>query len=423
MTKTLEDRVQQLHNLTEVAVSPGNAHSSQYMRGMANGMLIASSVFTDQEPVFVLPDQVKDDSESKLAGAMYFLDRSAKMFRIYQGQHQGKAMDTKRSESERLQAREKATVNEVHAEALERFIAYANVETYHDLAMRTAAPNTVFHYPFDDPAAGDEIHFELLNAFAEFVASASKLDRWKSQLFYGKDKPTVSSHQVMVRLVTTAGLGDLDGIEVALAKLPSPQFLHAILGIGSEAGEIIEDALVLVCTNDMDIREATLSNITRETGDIDWFQELLALSTGVSVEDARKVNIARLRKRFPGKFSEADAVARADEDTILQGGGRIDMSASNLPHPEGDKIVVIFGPAASGKTRHAEEFRVNYHSRKVVDDWNGETKLEGGDLVLLTSDAGDVRSFSHLMSSGVFPGGTRVEFVGIERALQEIGRS
>lgn len=57
------------------------------------------------------------------ADALIFIEASAKQFRHYQGQHEGKSQDTKRSEGERYIARVKAEVNRNIASELEGFLA------------------------------------------------------------------------------------------------------------------------------------------------------------------------------------------------------------------------------------------------------------------------------------------------------------
>lgn len=47
--KMLED----LDNVTAIAVDPGNAGVDEYMRGMANGLLLAQSIFKDTEPKYI----------------------------------------------------------------------------------------------------------------------------------------------------------------------------------------------------------------------------------------------------------------------------------------------------------------------------------------------------------------------------------
>lgn len=46
-------RLKDLDNVTSIAASPGNAHANQYMLGMANGLILAQSIFTDKEPAYL----------------------------------------------------------------------------------------------------------------------------------------------------------------------------------------------------------------------------------------------------------------------------------------------------------------------------------------------------------------------------------
>lgn len=48
--------LEQLDNCTAVAISPGNADVNDYLRGMANGLLLARSIFKGGEPKYINPD-------------------------------------------------------------------------------------------------------------------------------------------------------------------------------------------------------------------------------------------------------------------------------------------------------------------------------------------------------------------------------
>lgn len=169
---------------------------------------------------------------------------------------------------------------------------------YPMLATRTAADT--WHKP------SDEEERSMVNVLFEFVRAAQYLDKYKAALFYGK--PFVPPESIDNHSAHFQFIGD-------------HRRIHAILGIASEAGEIVENMLLEMqnLRHDLPIDqhehdEKIRNNYGEETGDLDWFQELLAASSGmISVRDARDQNIAKLRKRFPHKFSEADAIARADK--------------------------------------------------------------------------------------------------------------
>lgn len=167
---------------------------------------------------------------------------------------------------------------------------------YHAAAMRTAAGPEVF-YP------GNARPHDVAYYLARFIIMARHLDAFKSALFYGKVK-----HVEINDLAGLLASGGTDG-HFDFDHIANPQLLHACLGITSEAGEIAEDLLKA-----LQGQLLSTENLVRESGDIDWFQELLATATETPVNVARAFNVARLRQRFPDAFSEADAIARADEE-------------------------------------------------------------------------------------------------------------
>lgn len=45
--------LEQLDNCTAIAISPGNGDVNDYLRGMANGLLLAQSIFKGGEPKYI----------------------------------------------------------------------------------------------------------------------------------------------------------------------------------------------------------------------------------------------------------------------------------------------------------------------------------------------------------------------------------
>lgn len=44
--------------------------------------------------------------------------------------------------------------------------------------------------------------------------------------------------------------------------------------------------------------------------------------------------------------------------------------------------VVIYGSVASGKTRYAEQYKTHFGCNRIIEEWDGKTLLEVGDLAL-----------------------------------------
>lgn len=103
----------------------------------------------------------------------------------------------------------------------------------------------------------------------------------------------------------------------ATANRRMARLLHAVLGLMSEVGEIA-DALkkVLIYGKDLD-----LVNLVEEHADESWYMALLIDAVGSSFEESWAKNIAKLRARFPDKFTQEAALHRdlAAERRALEG--------------------------------------------------------------------------------------------------------
>lgn len=86
------------------------------------------------------------------------------------------------------------------------------------------------------------------------------------------------------------------------------RLVHAWLGFITEAGEIAQAIQGLEKGESVD----TL-NLIEECGDMQWYLNLMAIAIS-SLEDVMERNIAKLRVRFPEKFSEEDAIDRDLEE-------------------------------------------------------------------------------------------------------------
>ena len=74
--------------------------------------------------------------------------------------------------------------------------------------------------------------------------------------------------------------------------------------------------------------------------------------------------------------------------------------------------VVIHGPQGCGKTRNAQALAAHFGCSRVVDDWNGQSKIEEGSLVLTNSMVFGIKV-------SALPVGRR--FVPFSKAMAEAG--
>jgi len=88
-----------------------------------------------------------------------------------------------------------------------------------------------------------------------------------------------------------------------------PDILHAALGVASEAGEFADPVKKAIFYG----KPVDLVNMDEEVGDILWYLALYCNTRGIIMGELMDRNIAKLRKRYPEKFTEDGAIARADK--------------------------------------------------------------------------------------------------------------
>lgn len=125
-------------------------------------------------------------------------------------------------------------------------------------------------------------------------ASSKLMDAAKRALFYNKTD----------RLDATPYALDASN-PLGLEFQQHPDDVHAILGMESEVSEIT-DAIISSEFTDEERR----AKIIDESGDFLWYLALLFKRHGITFEEVFDGNIAKLKKRYPGKFSVEAAVNR-----------------------------------------------------------------------------------------------------------------
>lgn len=98
----------------------------------------------------------------------------------------------------------------------------------------------------------------------------------------------------------------LPGINECALTVRRAQLLHAILGVVSEAGEMIE---AFRRTYD-ETNEAVRVNCIEEGGDVIWYITRWLKTSDSSVQDASQRVYRKLQTRYPEKFTEAAALNR-----------------------------------------------------------------------------------------------------------------
>lgn len=151
---------------------------------------------------------------------------------------------------------------------------------------------------------GDKIPYHsTVQALEKFTIIAGVLDQIKKGIFYGKNI-------------------DKDGITPYNCESfkDNKDLFHAVIGIATEAGELVE-AFLRSINSASGIDKV---NLAEEVGDSFWYAAIIAREAGLTFEEIQHTNIAKLKARFPEKFSELHAIHSdlATEREILEVGSK-----------------------------------------------------------------------------------------------------
>lgn len=179
-----------------------------------------------------------------------------------------------------------------------------NSSNYVKHATATEAPITD---AMRERFSNNESIVDLLAALHELKQYAEYIDGYKKLLYYGKERKPVNQEELDYSKI------DFNDFQVQ-KKI---RVLHAIIGIVTEAGELVE-ALEKSLVEQTDFDDV---NLLEEAGDIYWYLALLLDATNNNMDECLNRNIAKLAARYPEKFTEYHATNRKldDERKILEG--------------------------------------------------------------------------------------------------------
>lgn len=113
----------------------------------------------------------------------------------------------------------------------------------------------------------------------------------------------------------TARMNDYQKLAWRTAKqfgdLPK-DLTHAALGIATEGGEFATEVKRAFIYG-KEITDEMRAHIVEELGDTLWYIALAATHLEVNLSDLARLNIEKLAKRYPEKYSDQAAEARADK--------------------------------------------------------------------------------------------------------------
>jgi len=135
--------------------------------------------------------------------------------------------------------------------------------------------------------------------------------------------------QAAIRTEHTPNFIRLHG-ESDATNLIMSRCMHALLGMMTELGELADQFKKRIVYG----RALDMVNVVEELSDGDWYRALFADAIKVGFEQAWQINIAKLRKRFPDKFTQAQALTRdldAERSVLEAGTADIDATMPGKP--------------------------------------------------------------------------------------------
>ena len=105
-------------------------------------------------------------------------------------------------------------------------------------------------------------------------------------------------------------LGNTSVTEYTSRSQQSVDLLHAALGLCTEAGELADPIKKAMFYG----KPLDIQNLKEEAGDLLWYIAApLCRALNCTLEELAQANADKLRRRYPEKFTEAAAIARADK--------------------------------------------------------------------------------------------------------------
>ena len=92
------------------------------------------------------------------------------------------------------------------------------------------------------------------------------------------------------------------------ALAPRDVLINGVMGLSGEAGEAID----LVKKHLAQGHPLDAARLAGELGDVAWYLAETATAIGYDLEDVLRMNLDKLKKRYPGGFSAEASMHRAD---------------------------------------------------------------------------------------------------------------
>lgn len=181
-----------------------------------------------------------------------------------------------------------------------------NFKEFKELALQTEAPSK--------DATTNVAFLEVVLNLAFNVTTV--VDDVKKNIYYNKPYDDGKLDSIFDAIIMTAAAArlahkqfkslpaeQLDAIVRPINEIMDPRFLHGVLGVYTEAGELLQ-------TLGKQPEFVDLVNVSEEVGDLAWYLALIEDTTGIDHELALDKVINKLKTRYPDKFTTESAINR-----------------------------------------------------------------------------------------------------------------
>jgi hypothetical protein len=143
------------------------------------------------------------------------------------------------------------------------------------------------------------------------IKIGDEVDVLKRAVFYGSNFVD-SSNEAVPPMEMSVGDDESD-------DYPTADMIHSAMGIFTEAAEFLS-AVYSSCFEDQSF---DTTNAIEELGDLEWYMAVMRKRLGVMQEQVQRINIAKLKARYPDKFATREALNRdlEHERSILESSG------------------------------------------------------------------------------------------------------